>query len=245
VARGNIRYPNVCTNAYSAAWATGGATDPKYNVAQTKYPGPLDSLIPIPIGTKASPDADAHLVMFDPARNRVHEFWQASYNGSANSWSAGSAVSFDIGGKPAAGKGSNAAGFPQLALAIWPEEIQAGRIDHALAFSVLKAAPSFRYPATKGDGQGVADDLPEGAWLALPTGLSPNSSWPAWVKVVFKALQDHGMFLMDQGGTLGIAGVNPANQGLKWSDVGMGSGGSAGLPADFPWASMRVLKPPS
>ena len=118
-------------------------------------------------------------------------------------------------------------------------------INHALAFSVLKAAPTYRFPATHTDGQGDRSDLPEGSWLALPTSLTPNPGWPAWVKVVFTALQQHGMFLMDQGGTLGIAGVNPVNGGVKWSDVGMGTGASAGFPSDFPWSSMRVMNPPS
>ena len=245
VARGNIHYPNVCTNGWSAAWKAGTASDPKYNVTQTTYPGPLDGQIPIPRGTLASPDADHHLVMFDPARNRVSEFWQAAYDATTDSWIAGSGVSFDIGGNPPKGSGSNAAGFPQLALAIWPEEIQAGVINHALAFSVLKAAPTYRFPATHTDGQGDRSDLPEGSWLALPTSLTPNPGWPAWVKVVFTALQQHGMFLMDQGGTLGIAGVNPVNGGVKWSDVGMGTGASAGFPSDFPWSSMRVMNPPS
>jgi hypothetical protein len=183
--------------------------------------------------------------MFDPARNRVSEFWQAAYDATTDSWSAGSGVSFDIGGTPRLGSGSNAAGFPQLALAIWPEEIKAGVINHALGFSVLTAAPFYRYPASHTDGQGDQSDLPEGAWLSLPASLTPNSSWPAWAKVVFTALQRHGMFLMDQGGTLGVAGVSPVNGGVKWSDVGMGTGESAGFPSDFPWSSMQVLTPPA
>ena len=245
IGRGNIKYPNVCTNSWSAAWAAGTGADPAYDVAQTKYPGPLDADIHIPLGTQPSPDADHHLVVFDTARGRVSEFWQAAYSPASDKWSAGSGISFDIGGSPAPGTGSNGSGLPQLALAIWPEEIKAGAINHALAFSVLKAAHSFRYPATKSDGQGDASDLPEGIWLALPQSISPNPAWPAWVKVVFKALQSHGMYLMDQGGTLGLAGVNPVNGGVKWSDVGMGSGGSAGLPGDFPWSSMQALEPPA
>src|SRR5207247_7605141 len=151
-----------------AAWATGTAADQKYDVKQTKYPGPLDGQIPIPRGTLPSQDPDGHLVIFDTARNRVDEFWQAAYNPTTDSWSAGSGLSYDLGGSPQPGTGSNGSGLPQIAPAIWPEEIQAGVINHALAFSDLKAAPSFRYPATKTDGQGDAIDLPEGAWLALP-----------------------------------------------------------------------------
>jgi hypothetical protein len=135
IARGNIKYPNVCTNSWSVAWNSGSATDPKYDVAQTTWPGPLDGQIPIPRGTQPSPDADHHLVIFDLARNRVDELWAAAYNTTADTWSAGAGVSFDIGGTPPPGTGSNAAGLPQLALAVWPEEIQAGVINHALAYS--------------------------------------------------------------------------------------------------------------
>jgi hypothetical protein len=238
--RGNIRYPNVCTNSYSQAWTIGKATDPHHDIAVTIYGKKTIPRVPIPAGTRPSPDSDHHLVIFDVEQQREIDLWK--FDPAA--FTAGSGDVWPLGQPLPAGQGSNAAGFPSLALAVWPEEIQAGRIEHALGFSVLKAASSHVYPATKHDGAGDISDLPEGAWLALPGSAFLNPAWPKWVQVVRNALIQHGMFCMDQGGTLGVAGVCPINGGVQWSAVGMGTGGSAGFPADFPWTQMRVLQPP-
>ena len=249
VSRGNIKSPNVCTNAYSQAWCVGGANDPRCTINVVTYGKKTILAVPIPVGTKSSSDSDAHLVIFDTVAKREIDLWQAKQL-DGFTWQAGSGDVFPLGSDPAPGQGSNAAGFPAMALSIWPEEIAAGHIDHALAFSVLKAKGKtlpqpFRYPATKTDGVGDAQDLPEGVWLAMPYLEIPNTTWPKWLWPIWNALKDHGMYLMDQGGSLGIAGVNPINGGMKWSDVGMGTGGSIQLPSDFPFASMRVLAEPT
>ena len=233
--------PYVNTNTWSYAWVYGRAGDPHYTVAQTKYPGPLDASIPIPAGAKPSPDGDGHLTIFDVEHGRVHDLWQAVWDGSK--WSCSAGVSYPAGGAPA-GNGSIAAGWPPLATGLWPEEIQAGQIDHALCFVVPHTRTGFRYPATHtGTGQGDAADLQEGTWVRLPGSLAPNTGWPGWAKTVFRALQDHGMFLCDQGGAaLQIVGVNPVNGGVSWATVGMTS---ARFPADFPWAKTQILAAPT
>lgn len=83
-----------------------------------------------------------------------------------------------------------------------------------------------------------------GSWLRLPTSAAPNPAWPAWVKVVFTALQRYGMYLVDTGGSLAIDGVGPLNGGLSWNDVGM-PGTTASFPSDFPWSSLQLLVLPA
>jgi hypothetical protein len=254
IAHNHIHNPNVTTNSFSQAWVVGRQTDPHYTVTITNGWGQhADPDIPIPLGTLASPDSDMHLVVIDLENNREHDFWQMTYDAATDTWTAGSGFSYDLGDTYPSG-GANAAGFPPLATAIWPEEIQNGLIPHVLSFSVYGTAANapygakptvFRYPATHTDGTGVSDDLPEGVWLALPSNAFFNNAWADWVKVVWQALVDYGMFLIDQGGSLGITGVNPVNGGVSWSSVGMGTGGSQGFPGDFPWTSMRVLDPPA
>jgi hypothetical protein len=246
VARGNVQNPKVVlSDGYAFAWTNGGAADPRYDVRITRYRYPLDKSIPVPRGTETPPGGDAHLSIYDTETGRVHDFWKAVYDPSSESWRASSGVSYAMGGSPPAGTGSVAAGIPALALAIWPEEIRAGKIDHALAFTGLHVAPHvFRYPATHTDGRGERTDLSMGSWLRLPASVQPNSSWPAWVKVVFTALQQHGMYLTDSGGSLALYGVDPVNGGLQWSDVGL-AGPTASFPADFPWTKLQLLSPPS
>lgn len=244
--RANLNWPNLTMNDWSQAWTFGRATDPKHDITTTQWPkGKVVKAVPIPDNVKFPP-GDGHLTIFDLEGKREIACWAMKYEGGV--YTAGSADVIPLGEDPKAPQGSNAAGFPALALAIWPEEIQAGVINHALGFSVRLAATKpnlFRYPAIKTDGGGKADDLPEGAWLALPTAAFFSAAWPWWVRVAWTALYQHGMLLMDQGGTLAVAGVNPINGGVQWSDVGMGTGPTVGFPADFPWAEMRVLAAPS
>lgn len=67
-------------------------------------------------------------------------------------------------------------GLPLFAGLILPEEIQAGRIDHALAISV--PAPAQRIyvqPASSTDGVGETDSLPEGARIRLKSSVTLRS----------------------------------------------------------------------
>jgi hypothetical protein len=67
-------------------------------------------------------------------------------------------------------------GLPLFAGLILPEEIQAGRIDHALAISV--PAPAQRIyvqPASSTDGIGETDSLPEGARIRLKSNVTLRS----------------------------------------------------------------------
>ncbi len=244
LARGNVRYPNMTlTNGYAFAWTYGTARDPHYHVTQTRWQMPLDASIPIPQGARPAPGGDAHLTIYDTEHGRTHDLWLASYDAATDHWTAGVGVSYPIGGSPPPGTGAVAAGTPILALSAWPEEIKAGAINHALAFTALRVAPSYRYPAVHTDGKGDASDLPMGSWLRLPPEITPDPAWPAWVKVVFAALQQHGMFLVDTGGALTINGIDPVNGGLRWSDVGL-SGADAGFPSNFPWQRLQLLEPP-
>jgi hypothetical protein len=243
VSRGMVKYPNVTTYRYSTAWAEGKASDSHYAVKVVKYGVRTITDVPIPAGTLPTPDSDGHLTIFDLEHGRQIAMWQAAF--SSGVWQCGSASEKPLSQAGAVGAGANATGIPNFALAVWPEEIQAGRIDHALGFSTPAAARDvFRYPAVHTDGSGQAGDLPEGAWLRLRAGAFFDNGWPAWVKVIHAAHLKHGQLLMDQGGTLGIAGVSPINGGLSWSAVGMGTGGSVGFPSNYPWGEMEVLVPP-
>jgi hypothetical protein len=245
LAHGSVRSPKLLLrDGYAIAWVEARGSDPRYTIRQTRLRFPLDSKVPIPRGTQPAPGGDAHLTIYDTAHDRVHDLWLASYDADTGTWSAGSGTSYPIGHAPPAGKGSVAASVPPLALAIWPEEIRSGAVDHALAFTSIEVAPHvFRYPATHTDGQGRPGDLPMGSWLRLAPDAVPDPNWPRWVRVIFAALQDHGMFLVDSGGSLGIYGVDPVNGGLQWSAVGLRNA-TAELPSDFPWRKLQLLAPP-
>lgn len=72
--------------------------------------------------------------------------------------------------------GARGSGLPLFAGLILPEEIRAGRIDHALAMSVPGPAQRvYVQPASSTDGNGELGSLPEGARIRLRAGLTIDS----------------------------------------------------------------------
>ena len=68
---------------------------------------------------------------------------------------------------------------------------------------------------------------------------------PRWEKTIARAMQDYGMYLRDNGGTLGVYAENPISRGYDaWSPLGLGSVGSVSLPS-IPWNRFRLLAPPA
>jgi hypothetical protein len=69
---------------------------------------------------------------------------------------------------------------------------------------------------------------------------------PSWQVTICVALQRYGMFLRDNGGTLGIYGENPINRGgpAVWTNLAGLSGGSGSFSSAFPWSRLQVLQPP-
>lgn len=95
-----------------------------------------------------------------------------------------------------------------------------------------------------------ANYLPEGTWMRLDPSVNVDAispALPAWQKTVAKALQNHGVILRDNGGTLSVYGENTINRGgsAAWGATGLGSGNSTAFAPNFPWDKMQVLNPPS
>ena len=94
-----------------------------------------------------------------------------------------------------------------------------------------------------------ANYLPEGTWMRLDPSINIDAitpALPAWQKTVAKAMQNHGMIIRDNGGTLGVYGENTINRGgtALWNGTGIGTGNSTAFASNFPWDKMQVLNPP-
>ena len=83
--------------------------------------------------------------------------------------------------------------------------------------------------------------LPEGALVQLDPSFNVDAlSWPAWEKVVAKALHRYGAHVADTGGTVAVRGVADLNLGSDtWTAAGTPKGGSL---SNLPWSSFRVLQ---
>ena len=128
------------------------------------------------------------------------------------SWSAswGNTIRMDGDGVYGDGTSTRASGFG-LAGMIWPEELRAGSIDHALVFAYpyTKAGGPVA-PATAADGLSTRlDAIPFGARVQLDPSLNLDAlGLTAYEKTVAKALQRYGMILGDSGGALSLYAIN-------------------------------------
>jgi hypothetical protein len=204
-----------------------------------------DRLVPVPEGARPSSGSDGAMVVVDYAAERVYDFWQAKAESSGN-WSTTWATWAPFGSEGVGDAGgATGAGVNLLAGLVRTEEIEAGAIDHALAFVASDScAFVYRYPATKTDGD-VWDEpcVPQGARVQLDPSIDVEGIpgiTPGEIAVA-KALQTYGAFLRDKSETaMGIVFETPTTEADPYPDA-------AGFPYDFyemphiPWDRLRVL----
>lgn len=205
--------------------------------------------VPIPPGAHPHRGSDGAMVIVDWSNGHSYEFWQAQEAGDrwVTSWGAVQ----DLRGPGFGGKGSStAAGASRLAGVVRVSEIEAGRIPHALAMSIDNAcARTFRAPALKTDGESTRGDCtPEGARLQLDPAIDVDAIagiTPA-ERMVAKALQIHGAYVIDKGGAPMAISFELARDAISASRPGAVYQ-AAGLAWDYfdmprvPWARLRVL----
>jgi hypothetical protein len=199
------------------------AGDPLVTLRATENwgPNPINGLrIPVPAGARPAGGDDGHMAIVTPD-GWEYDLWRAKAPGYGElrfSW--GGRVRIDGNGL---GSGGTASGFGNLAGLIRPEELAAGRIDHAL-FVVLRCTSnvtnfgygvkprragdpnsSFVFPATHG-GYPCAwetDAPPMGARLSLSMSEDQINATrtPAWQKTILRALATYGGYVGDTGGS--------------------------------------------
>jgi serine/threonine-protein kinase len=108
---------------------------------------------------------------------------------------------------------ADAAGFPMAPLLLTAAELSAGKIEHALRFTLdntLIRDSVYVHPATHGTSSpngasGGANTMPYGSRLRLKAGSYPAIG--AQGQIIVKALQTYGMFMAD-GGNLYVSGTS-------------------------------------
>ncbi|MEX1003635.1 MAG: hypothetical protein WDZ35_16065 [Crocinitomicaceae bacterium] len=186
---------------------------PTHDVKMTATWAPHKKLqnVPIPEFAEADPSGDGHMVIIDEAAGCAYDFWQAKYsNGWKASW--GNAIPLDSDGIFEKGLSARGSGFELLQGMIWPQELEAGEINHALIFSYdHTAAGGPVAPATESDGTtNAAWAIPEGALVRLDPTLDLNSlNLNSYEMTIAKCLQKYGMYCADDGGGLSLYAINP------------------------------------
>jgi hypothetical protein len=233
----------IATGAWTNTVYFADASTPRYDVAlgSRSYSGRRLMRVPIPDEARVPPDEDAGVVVIDRSSGCEYDFARAKRTGSG--WSAWFANALPTGGRgiyPYA-EAPSASGFANAAGMIMPGELEAGRIEHALVFTMhhTKAGGPVP-PATGSDGWSDAPGaIPEGARLQLDPSLDlERLGLEPWERVIARALQKYGMFLIDTGGAVALRAQHSLSTSYRypWGD---------GLYGQMPRVlarHMRVLK---
>ncbi len=168
--------------------------------------------VPIPPGVEPGAGSDGQITFWDPVSGTEYSFWQFGQHANGDYYATNGNryhTTEEYHGRFADASAGRGAGTSYFAGLVRKWEIDQGRIDHALAFAYDDAASDFVFPASKSDGSGVPGvDLPEGARLQLDPTLT-EADFNSWglspmAKTIARALQDYGMYLIDNGGSTKI-----------------------------------------
>jgi hypothetical protein len=214
--------------------------------------------VPLPAAAQPAAGTDKILVVWQPSTDRMWEFWRLLHR--AGGWSAswGGAIQ-SVSGDPGV-YGAEAwpgampwwgASASSLAIAgglMTFEDLQQGRIEHALAISVPNPrATVYALPAKRTDGQSERRlALPEGAHLRLDPTLDLSAlHLPRLTLMMAEAAQRYGIIVRDRSPNIAFFGQDPTSLGenpyLGASGYYRGLYPNQVL-ASFPWSHLQLLK---
>jgi hypothetical protein len=253
--------PTIDTSAYSVPIYTVRADQPTTVVQLRGRPQRALSAawraVPLPPGARPAAGTDGDLVVWQPSRQRMWEFWrlahdsagwQASWGGAIRNLASSPGV-YGPGAWPGARPwwGVTACSLALVGGLITLEDLAAGEIDHALAISIpgVRAAV-WAAPARRTDGTSSSPlALPEGAHLRLDPGLDLESlHLPHLTLLIAQAAQRYGIYIRDRSPNIGFYGQDPTPTGSN-PYTGLhgyleGMTASRALAA-FPWQRLQLL----
>ncbi len=187
---------------------------------------------PVPAGVQyenmTTPNADHHLMVLQQGTCQLFEMYAWNPTGPTTGWSV--LVQWDLNGGDEQIPGNleigstTAAGTPLLPGVIWPEEVAAGEIRHAIDIVMPAAAISkcsYVHPASDG-AWSATGTFPYGGRLRLKASYDASKISGTQALVVLRALQRYGMFNTDISGetrsSFRLGGLG-SSQGWVQSDI--------------------------
>ncbi len=254
---------NINTTAWSVPIYTVAANQPTVKVALERvWRAPALQAaweaVPLPPDARPAAGTDAHLVVWQPSRDRLWEFWHLA-RGAAG-WQAGwggaiQKVSSNRGAYgPRAWRGARSdwgASASSLSIAgglITLEDLERGQINHALAIAIPNVRGGvYASPAQRTDGGSTEPlSLPEGAHLRLDPNLNLASlHLPRLTLMMAEAAQRYGIFVRDSAANVTFYAQDPIPTGTEpyAGPQGYFEGETPGqLLASFPWSHLQLLK---
>jgi hypothetical protein len=163
---------------------------------------------PIPPNVRIEAGSDRHALIVDRSSCRLYELY--ALRRTPTGWVAGSGAIWSLRSnrlRPAGFTSADAAGLPILPGLARYDEVAAGRIDHALRFTVERTRRAYVYPArhyaTRLTGSGLP---PMGLRLRLRADFD-TSGFPPQARVILEALKHYGMVVADNGSSWFVSGA--------------------------------------
>lgn len=177
------------------------------------YPIPADA----PIEGGAASDGDRHVLVLDRDNRRLYEIGNA-YRQADGSWQAGAGAIFTLASNKLRHDGwtsADAAGLPILPGLVRYDEVAAGKITHAIRFTVARTRRAYVHPATHyASSDRSTSLLPMGARLRLKKSFR-LSGYHGQARVILQAMKTYGLILADNGSNWFISGTPDA----RWNDT--------------------------
>ena len=143
---------------------------------------------------------DRHAIVLDPLNRMLYEF--AGLRLTATGWQAAQASIFDLKTNKLRSDGwtsTDAAGLPLFPAVVRYDELQRGRIEHALRVTVRKSRKAYVAPATHYASRLTDENLPRmGERLRLRQDYDLTDFSPG-ARIVLTALKQYGMLVADNG----------------------------------------------
>ncbi len=205
--------------------------------------------VPIPRDAKEAKGTDAHLVVWQPSTDTMWEFWVARK--TREGWTARwggiiENVSDDPGYYTGEREhwGASGTSLPIVAGMVTHEDLERGRIDHALALAIPDAAYArWVWPAQRSDGQDIAPDaIPEGTQFRIDPDVDLEQlRMPRLTRMLAEAAQRYGFIVRDRASVVTFFGEDPTPTGRDPWKPQIGDRKLTDLIGAFPWQHVQAL----
>lgn len=185
-----------------------GAAGEDYSAESDPGPMPVPRDVAIQGGSPEDPDpasGDRHVVVVQQGTCALYELYQAER--TADGFRVSAAARWDLrtgAPRPPGWTSADAAGLPIFPGLLRWEEVEAGRIAHALRFTLPGGGGRFVPPANHCVAT-HADDPPFGARVRLRADFDESPYAPA-TRVLLRALKTYGLIFADVGSAWSISG---------------------------------------
>jgi hypothetical protein len=204
------------TLEYGIPYVVVPGTQPKvpmtFDYASDSDPGPYPIPPDAPIEGGAASTGDRHILVIDKDNCMLWETWDSHFTNPG--WQCGSGAKFDLRSnalRTDCWTSADAAGLPVFpGLVRYDEAVTAGKIEHALRFTVSKTRQAFIHPATHYASSNTGATFPPmGMRMRLKASYN-TSTFTGAAKVILTALAKYGMILADNGSNWYISGASNA-----------------------------------